>query len=504
LTEHARVRTFNVDEVVPVETKMPAGLPQLDRVLDAKVLAHSKGLEQCVAPIAPQGGMNGLLLTVHLAFAEHRPLTLSPDDVWMAILQGFAIHVRENAETLRERFVEFEGRSTLRVTTSNGDDWEGNLQLFERALAGALNPGLMRAITSDFSTTSKDTHLAFCIAAMDSFSRYFDYSMVCVCGIPKITLTGTVDDWLSVRDRFRVLAEYDLQWWSQKLEPVLTQFIGSAAGNVDLDFWQSIYKPKEAYGGDRVTGWIVRLFPYLEHEGTFTRNPFESRGWIHDALHPDALPSSLCSAPLRIEGVDHEQGTLVALRSGFFGVQQLADASLAPLIGWAAGESSSDQLLGGIAKRHSLVPSSKSRTWPVTVATSVPALLNTFSARFGGAMLYGGELQLAQPPEQIDGLRSRFDDPSVVMLKPQPPSDPSLGGGLVIEPGTVGLHIASLRDGRRLVFLDAEDLVLLADKDGASPPYSVIASSLLEFVQRLSLESQFPPWELKGTWSPKT
>ncbi len=52
---------------------------------------------------------NAFIETVHLAYDNHLPLTLSPDDFWLCIAQGFGIHFNENVEELRERFVDFDG-----------------------------------------------------------------------------------------------------------------------------------------------------------------------------------------------------------------------------------------------------------------------------------------------------------------------------------------------------------------------------------------------------------
>lgn len=46
-----------------------------------------------------------LLAGVHLAFSQHRPLVLSPDMLWIAILQGLSQHVRNNADSLRSKLV---------------------------------------------------------------------------------------------------------------------------------------------------------------------------------------------------------------------------------------------------------------------------------------------------------------------------------------------------------------------------------------------------------------
>jgi hypothetical protein len=53
---------------------------------------------------------NPLVLAVHLAFSRHLPLTISPDVVWLTIVQGFSHHVNKNAEALRGRLVRHKGR----------------------------------------------------------------------------------------------------------------------------------------------------------------------------------------------------------------------------------------------------------------------------------------------------------------------------------------------------------------------------------------------------------
>jgi hypothetical protein len=62
-----------------------------------------------------------------------------------------------------------------------------------------------------------------------------------------------------------VLAEYDLEWWVARLRPICDALVETAEGRPPRRFWQEIYKPEEAYGGDVVTGWVADLFPYLNH-----------------------------------------------------------------------------------------------------------------------------------------------------------------------------------------------------------------------------------------------
>ncbi len=54
-----------------------------------------------------------LIAALQGAFTSHRPLTLSPDIIWLTITQGLAIHINENAERLRHRFVSHDGKRCL-------------------------------------------------------------------------------------------------------------------------------------------------------------------------------------------------------------------------------------------------------------------------------------------------------------------------------------------------------------------------------------------------------
>lgn len=44
---------------------------------------------------------NAFYETVKLAYSQHMPLTLAPDDVWLTIAKGVSLHINYNAEKLR-------------------------------------------------------------------------------------------------------------------------------------------------------------------------------------------------------------------------------------------------------------------------------------------------------------------------------------------------------------------------------------------------------------------
>jgi hypothetical protein len=104
--------TFRVDEVVQATNLPPTQslAEHLGGVLAFGGDGEKRVLKSTVDCPAP------LLGAIHVAFAQHRPLVLSPDAVWLTILGGVAQHVKLNAEALRPRLVRHQGKRELRVT----------------------------------------------------------------------------------------------------------------------------------------------------------------------------------------------------------------------------------------------------------------------------------------------------------------------------------------------------------------------------------------------------
>jgi len=302
-----------------------------------------------------------LIDAVATAFSEHRPLILSPDSIWMAIEQGFAHHVTENAETLRSRFVRHHGKTNLSTAIHdlNGASFETAVSDIASQIRNASNPVLLDALICDFSTTTPVIRTASEIVLLDCYSSYFTYSIMCVCGIPKITVTGAPGDWQCMRDRIEVLETFDLGWWVARLRPILDEFIRTAEGRPSLQFWRAIYKPKQAYGAQTVTGWIADLFPYLNDRPERKRNhifQYEREDWALpvdkgvttriDFGEPGAargvsqrsFPSGLASVPVKLTLPDNSAHD-IDLVAGFFGVEQDPhDLALSPVISWAVAE----------------------------------------------------------------------------------------------------------------------------------------------------------------------
>lgn len=292
------------------------------------------------------------------AFYEHRPLVISPDAVWFCLAQGFAQHVSLNAEALRSRFVQHAGKKKLVVERT--DFFLGQRNPWPEAFAafGAQigeHVGKLRdLVVADFSTTGPVERAAFDIVLMDTFQPYFEYEMRCGCGIPRVLLTGTSDDWRSLRRRAAMLSEFGLEWWTAPLLPVLDALVASADGRPDPAFWLSFFRYQSGSGPAELTGWIQVLFPYLVSPD---RTPVKNK-WLaswkqglaraverearHEWLTPEdvqgpglgELPSSIASAPVKLVDVRDASTHPLRFVAGLFGASS-QDGALRPEFGWA-------------------------------------------------------------------------------------------------------------------------------------------------------------------------
>lgn len=222
-----------------------------------------------------------LMSAVHCAFSQHRPLVLSPDVIWTTIAQGFAQHINTDPEKYRSLFVEHSGKIELQVRRedfvpgSPENLWEEIFEQFTEKIAEHVGEETCALLRNDFSTTGPVEFAVSHIVMMETFKAYFDYVLMCICGIPSITLEGSTDDWLKVRDKAEKIVGYDLAWWGEQLIPICDHFVRASKGDIDLYHWQNIYKRQEAYGTEICNGWFPRLIPYLEDDNgrVCRRNP---------------------------------------------------------------------------------------------------------------------------------------------------------------------------------------------------------------------------------------
>eukprot|EP01043_Picozoa_sp_COSAG02_P074974 COSAG02_NODE_15247_length_1190_cov_1.191567_1_plen_311_part_10 len=147
---------------------------------------------------------NGFIAAVTTSFAEHRPLALRPEHIWTLVLQAVAVHVNQNAEDLRSRFVAHDGKLKLTVRRDDfvlgaaGHDWPGVVAEFSEQIESNTLADATKCMATDFSTTTAAEKVAGQMTVMHAMEKFFDYRMCTMCGFPSITLEGSADDWHSV------------------------------------------------------------------------------------------------------------------------------------------------------------------------------------------------------------------------------------------------------------------------------------------------------------------
>jgi hypothetical protein len=347
--------TFDVSSVRVADKPHPAisQRAHFQRVLKGDLEACSEH-----APVLdfPRSTSNALFDAAHLAFSMHYPLVLSPDAIWLTVVQGLATHVALNAEALRNRFVGFEGTKTLLIRDDSlvrgscAQAWPGLLDQFSELVRDSIGDQNHTRIVADFSTTGPVERTASEIVLMAAMKPYFKYCLQTLCGIPCITLRGNVGDWESIRDRASGFEGLGLDFWLPPLMQVLDGFVAASRGKIDPDWWKSIYKWKEESGGPYIDGWLTWLLPYTDitlpergpQQARRVRNPLLSgtdRGW---ALTPDRLPPSLSRVPFEWNYLgkvyDYE------FAAGLSGVtQDEKTLAVQPNVGWAARERTGDR-----------------------------------------------------------------------------------------------------------------------------------------------------------------
>ncbi len=227
---------------------------------------------------------------VHKAFIDHRPLTLSPDTIWLMIIQGVANHINAHAEELRPRLVRHQDKLQVNVRRddfvkgSPENPWAEVIEDFSEQVRQHVGSAIDLFLPS-FTTTGPVERAVAGVVLLDAMRSYFTYDMDSFCGIPAVSLEGTPEDWQAVVDRIEQFGSLGLEWWLEPLRGILHQFVAASQVIVDRPFWQSLYKYHDESGGPMITGWVSALFPYLKDRNTgeaTKRNP-----WLTSASKQD-------------------------------------------------------------------------------------------------------------------------------------------------------------------------------------------------------------------------
>ncbi|CAG8758437.1 8328_t:CDS:1, partial [Cetraspora pellucida] len=281
---------------------------------------------------------NGFATAIFHAYNHHKHLRLRPDDIWLTIAQGVSHHINNNSEKFRDKFVKHEGKKVIDVFVSDilsgisleGDWQEAVNRLVRKTDEHVEKIELKELLECDFSTTTPSSLTASRIVLLDTVKAYFDYRFSTLCGIPKVTLEGTIEDWNKLQEKVIQLRKLNLEldFWLNRLEPVIWKLVATYRGDVDEDFWGRIININRVFGsggGTFISGWMLDFFPY-NRSGT----PFP----YGDVEIPD-LPDGMVDVPFTID-----TGYSLKFIAGFVGTNQEVlensdnESVVSPVIGW--------------------------------------------------------------------------------------------------------------------------------------------------------------------------
>ncbi|RUS27246.1 hypothetical protein BC938DRAFT_483529 [Jimgerdemannia flammicorona] len=216
------------------------------------------------------GNHNGFFSAIQQAYSQHYHLVLRPDDLWLTIAQGVSAHINHggNAELYRDKFVAHQGKEEVVVVVDHVH-WPECVDKLVAELSPRVKAEVDRILVCDFSTTTGVVRTASQVVLMYTLQTYFKYSIRGGCGIPRLTLLGTLADWEHVQEKVDAVVALGIgldTWLVEFVTPIVGQFIRAyrQEDSVDEEFWSKAWK-RESFGSGfptLISGWLGHLYPY--------------------------------------------------------------------------------------------------------------------------------------------------------------------------------------------------------------------------------------------------
>src|SRR5580765_7553249 len=123
--------SFLVSDVIPSTERLPriSVRTALERTARSRIVICRNAEQEVVEG----GDFHPLIAAAALAYKQHMPLALSPDMIWITILQGLAQHIANHSESLRPKLVAHQTKIELVVNTNLGRLPETDAQMLEVA-----------------------------------------------------------------------------------------------------------------------------------------------------------------------------------------------------------------------------------------------------------------------------------------------------------------------------------------------------------------------------------
>ena len=291
---------------------------------------------------------SSLIQGLVLAYKNHYPITITPDMIWILVLQGFSRFMEKYENLVRERFVNFQGKKNLKIerlayspATATKEVWDGIIKEFVEKIGKHVGQECIDNLECNFSTTSQVAQVTSQVAIMSAMKQYFNYKVLMAgCGISSITLEGSIQDWEKIKSKLEFLSTKALKWWTKHLIPIIDNIIATkkyynSKGKLNeelIQFWKGMIRLKgrgDLYEPHLINGWIVKFIPNLSNE----------KPEVYEEIYETQIPDQIISCPMELTWLSM-MGKKVeykcSLFSGFYGmVQDKKTFNVRPVIGYA-------------------------------------------------------------------------------------------------------------------------------------------------------------------------
>ena len=299
---------------------------------------------------------NPVLKGYYKAYVNHCPICITPDILWMLIIQGFSRHVDQNSEKLRNKFVNFEGKKTLisevtymfpTIEEITKEAWEKTFEYYVEKIRENVGGLIINLLTPCFTTSTSTIQNSAQIAIMSSFKSYFNYvALYGGCGFPYIKLEGTYMDYMQLKMKIQGLLGYGIDDWLKILIPIVDKILETKQEKIDKNFWENILKnfyvsgPYGPSGStikvEKLTGWLLNFYPFLKVNRGMTV-VIEKRNDFNEPVLASELKffaEEIIDAPLIMKDVRTGKETELTCKTGFLGDTQDEKSIIKPEIGW--------------------------------------------------------------------------------------------------------------------------------------------------------------------------
>ena len=333
----------------------------IKEIITEDILAHSLNPNQSLKYMNSNVPLLNGFYTAH---TNHYPIRIKPDDIWLLIVQAFSNHVNANSEELRNLFVNFDGKKTLKVYYPLDNIKQVNRKVLEdfseqinKQMIEYLGDKILDTLTPNFSTTTYDSKIVCKISIMGAFKKYFDYKMMlCGCGIPYIILEGTADDYKKILNKAKDLEKYNFSWYIKKIIPHIQKMIDAKEGKIDIDYFKNMIQKKEITEQrsgpsgmheyevkvDIICGWFLNFFAYYKEVGFSGKvRRFEDEQIKVENFKK--LANQMLVVPFTIEDLVHKKTYLMKYKVGFVGCDQNENKEVFPVQGWFVSPSTKEE-----------------------------------------------------------------------------------------------------------------------------------------------------------------